>query len=350
LIPIRVNKFKPGSFTMTETTKRNAVLGWTKRVALLVAMAVALALAADIGSAMAQATGPSLASPAEAEMLRALNNVQGNVTIPDQKAALLVQPQGRDWRATLKGPVAVAGTWMILGMLGLLIAFYLFRGRVRVEGGFSGQTVERFNGFERFVHWMTASAFVILALTGLNITYGRYLLLPILGPEAFSSWSVFAKVTHNFCSFAFMIGLVVMFLIWVAQNIPNHYDVQWLAQGGGLFGKGKHPPARKFNAGQKVVFWSVVLGGTVISVSGIFLLFPFSFGDIHTQQLMAVLHSVFALILIAVIVAHIYIGTLGMEGAFDAMYTGEVDERWAREHHSVWVAEMKGEPVRGGDD
>ena len=91
-------------------------------------------------------------------------------------------------------------------------------------------------------------------------------------------------------------------------------------------------------------------GGAIISYSGILLLFPFQFGDIHDQQTMAVLHSVFALILIAVIIAHIYIGTLGMEGAFDAMYTGEVDERWAREHHSVWVDEMKGQPARGHGD
>jgi formate dehydrogenase subunit gamma len=139
----------------------------------------------------------------------------------------------------------------------------------------------------------------------------------------------------------------MMLVLWIAHNFPNRYDWQWITQGGGIFAKGVHPPARKFNFGQKIVFWSVIIAGGIISLSGLYLLFPFWFGAMETQQLMAVLHSIFALILIAVIIGHIYIGTLGMEGAWDAMYTGQVDERWAKEHHSVWAAETK---AGAGDD
>lgn len=328
--------------------------GWLVRLAR--AVAIVGFLAAGIGVAEAQAPnvnptarpGAGLTAPAEADMLRALQGVQGNVTIPDRKAATLVQPQGRDWRETMKGAVRAWGAWLVFGMIALVSAFYLLRGSIMIEGGRSGRTIERFTEFERFNHWMTASAFITLALTGLNVTYGRYVLLPLLGPEAFASWSAFAKLLHNFVAFPFILGLVIMLVIWVAHNIPNRYDWRWITEGGGLFGS-SHPPARKFNAGQKIVFWSVILGGGIISISGLYLLFPFYFGAMETQQLMAVLHSIFALILIAVIVAHIYIGTLGMEGAWDAMYTGQVDERWAKEHHSVWVAEAKGQPAPGDD-
>jgi formate dehydrogenase subunit gamma len=288
-----------------------------------------------------------LTSPAEADMLRALQGVQGNVTIQDRKAATLVQPQGRDWRATMNSTIRSWGAWLVFGMIALVTAFYLIRGTIMIDGGRSGRTIERFSEFERFNHWMTASAFITLALTGLNVTYGRHLLLPLLGPEMFSTWSAFAKLLHNFVAFPFMLGVIIMLVIWIAYNFPSRYDWQWITQGGGLFVKGVHPPATKFNFGQKVVFWSVMIAGAIISLSGLFLLFPFWFGTMETQQLMAVLHSIFALILIAVIIAHIYIGTLGMEGAWDAMYTGQVDERWAKEHHSVWAAETK---AGTGDD
>lgn len=290
----------------------------------------------------------------EADMLRALRSpghIEGAVSIPDRKAAVLQQPEGRSWRETMEGPVRIAGTWLILGMVAILIAFYLLRGRIEIEGGASGRTIQRFTALERFTHWFTASAFILLALSGLNVTFGRHVLLPLLGADIFSALSLGAKYVHNYVSFAFMIGVLLTFVIWVRHNIPNRYDIDWLAAAGGLFGKGKHPPSGKFNAGQKLIFWSVVLGGVALSITGIYMLFPFWFGDVQTQQLMTVLHSVFALVLMAIIIAHIYIGSIGMEGAFDAMGTGQVDERWARDHHSIWVAELKGErqPKYGHD-
>ena len=281
----------------------------------------------------------------DAELLRALRGAQGNVTIPDRKAGVLIQPQGRNWRATMEGTVTRIGSWLILGMLAVLIAFFLLRGMVKIEHGRSGRFVPRFNAVERTVHWFTASAFIVLALTGLNVTFGRYVLLPVVGPDIFSTVSLWFKYAHNYVAFAFMIGLALMFVMWIAHNMPNRYDVQWIVSGGGLFTRGSHPPARKFNAGQKIVFWSVIIGGVALSITGVYMLFPFLFGDIHTQQLMTVLHAIFGVMLIAVIIAHIYIGTLGMEGAWDAMGTGRVDENWAREHHSVWYAELKGQPA-----
>ena len=128
---------------------------------------------------------------------------------------------------------------------------------------------------ERFGHWLLAVSFVILALTGLNVLYGRYFLLPLIGAALFSDISVGAKWLHNYVAFAFMVGFALTFVVWLRYNFPSWRDVVWLAKGGGMFVRGSHPPAWKFNAGQKILFWLVMLGGLSLSLSGIALLFPF---------------------------------------------------------------------------
>jgi formate dehydrogenase subunit gamma len=196
--------------------------------------------------------------------------------------------------------------------------------------------VPRFNAFERFVHWLTAVSFVALGLTGLNITFGKKLLLPLIGPELFSDVSLYAKYVHNFTSFPFMLGLVLFLAIWIKDNIPDKVDVEWFRQGGGFI-KSKHAPARRFNAGEKLVFWGALGAGAAISVSGLLLLFPFYITDIFGMQIAQIVHGVVAVLFVALIVGHIYIGTIGMEGAFEAMGSGEVDYNWAREHHDLWL-------------
>ena len=197
----------------------------------------------------------------------------------------------------------------------------------------------RFNSFERFVHWMTATSFIVLALSGLNITFGKDVLLPLIGPNAFSTWSRAAKYAHNFISFPFTLGVVLIFLMWISGNIPNRVDIEWLKRGGGIVGH-DHPPAYRFNAGQKGVYWIVVLGGTAVAITGYLLLFPFYATNIAGMQLAQVVHGVVAVLFFAVMLAHIYIGTIGMEGAFEAMGQGTVDLNWAKEHHSLWLEEQ----------
>ena len=203
-------------------------------------------------------------------------------------------------------------------MLALLIIFYLWRGTMRIEGGRSGRKIVRFNGFERFVHWLTATTFVVLGITGLNITFGRALLLPLVGPEAFSAWSEWAKIAHNYLSFAFTLGVVLMFLMWIGQNFPTAADVDWFKMGGGM-GKGDgHAPAYKFNAGQKLLYWFIVLGGAAMIITGFILMFPFYYGlNVGNMELAEIFHGIVGVLFIALILAHIYLGTLGMEGAFE---------------------------------
>jgi formate dehydrogenase subunit gamma len=275
--------------------------------------------------------------------------LQGRVSIPDGRAATLERPAGREWRAFHQGTMLWIGAIAVLGMLLLLTVFYLVRGRIRIEAGPAGRTLTRFNAFERFMHWLTAASFIILALSGLNVTFGKSVLLPLIGPQAFTNVSIVAKWAHNYLAWPFMLGIALMFLVWIKDNIPGATDLRWFAAGGGIIGKG-HPPAKRFNGGQKVIFWSVVLGGAALSVSGVYLLFPAFAGGVLNLQFWNVVHGVVSMLMVAVILAHIYIGSIGMEGAFDAMGSGEVDLNWAKEHHSIWAAEemQKGHVPAGG--
>jgi formate dehydrogenase subunit gamma len=285
---------------------------------------------------------PTAEAVQEDKLLNALkegDKITGRISIPDAMASSLIQPAGRDWRDFHRGKLPIIGGVAIVGMFAVLAIFLMVRGRVRVQGGFSGAKLLRFASFERFTHWLTASCFIVLALSGLNISFGRSLILPLFGPEAFSTMSAWAKLAHNYLAFPFMLGLVIMFLIWIKDNIPGKLDWQWLKQGGGILSEGKHPPARRFNAGQKGIFWIVIIGGALMSLSGWFLLFPYLLANVTTLQLWTVIHAVIAMLFVAAMMAHVYIGSIGMEGAFDAMGTGEVDLNWAKEHHSLWVAE-----------
>jgi formate dehydrogenase subunit gamma len=290
---------------------------------------------------------PTAEAVHEDKLLNALkegDKITGRITIPDQMAASLIQPAGRDWRDFQRSKLPIIGGVAIIGMVVLLAIFLMVRGRIRVEHGFSGRKILRFATFERFTHWLTASCFIVLALSGLNISFGRILVLPLFGPEAFAIMSTYAKYAHDYLAFPFMLGLVIMFLIWIKDNIPGKIDLQWFKDGGGILFKGRHPPARRFNAGQKGIFWIVIIGGSLMSLSGWFMLFPYLPANVTALQFWTVIHAVIAMLFIAAMLAHIYIGTIGMEGAIDAMGTGEVDLNWAKEHHSLWVAE---EQARG---
>lgn len=305
-------------------------------IAGALALAVLLALSGPVAAQQPSQVNPTASAVKEQQLLQELNRIQGRVSIPDQRSRVLEQPAGRDWRHFHGVTLRWIGGIAILGVLALLVVFYLWRGMVKLESGRSGRTIVRFNAAERFVHWMTATCFIILAVSGLNITFGRPLLLPLIGPEAFTTWSEAAKYAHNYLSFPFTIGVVLIFLMWIAGNIPNKVDVEWLKRGGGIVGH-DHPPAYRFNAGQKAIYWIVVIGGTAVAVSGYLLMFPFYGTTIVTMQNAQMVHATVAVLFIAVMLGHIYIGTIGMEGAFEAMGEGTVDLNWAKEHHSLWL-------------
>ncbi|WP_271899262.1 formate dehydrogenase subunit gamma [Candidatus Phyllobacterium onerii] len=310
-----------------------------------VLFAASLALAICSAPALAQKLGPdgapnpTASSVQEQQLLNELSRIEGRIDIPDRKAAVLIQPAGRMWDYFHEVLLHWGAAIVILGTLLLLGVAYIALGRLPIKEGRSGLKLARFKAIERFSHWLTATSFVLLGLTGLNITFGKILLLPVVGPEAFTAVSEVSKYIHNFVSFAFVVGLVLIAVIFVKDNFFQRVDIEWVKQGGGFIAS-KHAPAGRFNLGEKLVFWLSLGAGLAISVSGFLLLFPFSVTDIFGMQIAQVVHSAVAVLFIALILGHIYIGTLGMEGAFEAMGTGEVDLNWAKEHHDRWAEEQ----------
>jgi formate dehydrogenase subunit gamma len=322
---------------------RVIVMTFFARMRLVMFVLVLLGVA--VAPVCAQKLGPDGAPNPDASvtdqrtLLEQAPRIQGRIDIPDVKASVLMQPAGRTWDYFHEVVLHWGGAIVIVGTIALLALAYLIIGRIPIAAGRSGQKIARFKALERFSHWLTAFSFVILGLTGLNITFGKILLLPLVGPEIFSEISQLAKYLHNFISFAFVAGLVLITVIFFRDNLLARVDIEWVKQGGGFI-KSRHAPAGRFNLGEKMVYWLSVGAGIAVSASGFLLLFPFYGTNIADMQLAQVAHAVIAILFIAVILAHIYIGTLGMEGAFEAMGTGEVDLNWAKEHHDRWLAEQ----------
>ncbi|WP_395457504.1 formate dehydrogenase subunit gamma (plasmid) [Azospirillum melinis] len=313
---------------------------------LLIALLAVQSLAAPT-FAQAQLTQvPGQNSPTSKEQVPLYvpqdDKVIGRVSIPDEKLAVLVQPEGREWREWRTHTLRLAIGGLAIGMTAVLAIFFLYRGTIRIHGGKSGRLVLRFNGLDRFAHWTTAVSFLTMALTGVIMTFGRPLLIPLIGHQAFTPLAEYAKSIHNFVSVPFVVGLLMIMGLWLRDNIPEKADWVWIRTAGGLFSKagGQHPEAGRFNAGQKLVFWSIVLGGIGMAATGYLLMVPFAVSGIGGMQIMHVIHGLLAAGLIAAVIGHIYIGTIGMEGAFDAMGCGEVDENWAIEHHRRWYQEQ----------
>ena len=309
-----------------------------KAVLLALALLAMPALAQDRPSAPVTGFNPDTAEVHQKELLHGLDKIQGRITLPDARAATLIQPAGPAWRDYHRATLPWLAAAAVLGVCALLVLFYLIKGKMRIDGGRSATTILRFGAFERFMHWLTAASWCVLAISGLNVAVGRITLLPLIGQDAFSTISGWLKLSHNFLAFPFTAGIILMFLVWLRHNIPNKVDLAWFKAGGGFIGHG-HPPAGKFNGGQKVVFWIVVLGGGLVAASGFALIFPFYLTDITGMQLAQIAHGLVALAMIAAMLGHIYIGSVGMEGALDAMNSGDVDLNWAKAHHSLWVAE-----------
>lgn len=323
------------------------------RVQLLVgAIAIAIAIGAAMPAsaerrAVDGAPNPTGSVVDERTLLQQTPRVQGRIDIPDTKAGVLVQPAGRGWDYFHEVQLHQGGAAVIVGVIILLGAAYLIMGPLRISAGRSGQKVLRFRPFERFAHWLTAVSFLVLALTGLNITFGKLLLLPLIGPDAFSTLAAAAKYVHNFFSFSFVVGLALVATIFFSDNLFAKVDIDWLKQGGGFI-RSRHAPAGRFNLGEKLVYWLALAAGITVSVSGYVLLVPFAVTGIAGMQIAHVVHAVVAVLFIALILGHIYIGTLGMQGAFEAMGTGDVDLNWAREHHDLWLRQQLGNELSDG--
>jgi formate dehydrogenase subunit gamma len=290
-----------------------------------------------------------LANKPADDLVKDRGRVAGISSLPYTEAASFEQPQGRTWRRVHNDQVRYGGGWLLFGTILALALFLAARGRIKVAEGWSGETVERFGATERANHWMTAVSFILMALTGIILLYGKPLLIPLIGEPAFGSVAYWSAWLHMSFAVPFVFGILIMIALWLVDNIPTRLDWEWLKRGGGfMHDDGRNPPARKFNAGQKIVFWGVTLGGLLLLASGLSLMFPFYWFGYDGMQSAQIVHAVLALCMIALIFGHVYIGTIGMEGAFDAMWSGDVDRNWAKEHHSIWYERVTGSRARSG--
>lgn len=269
--------------------------------------------------------------------------VSGYSAVSGQETNVLIQASGQNWRQLRNGPIATYAVWL-LGATGSAIAvFFLLRGKVKLTKPRSGRMMKRWSVGERLLHWFTATIFVVLSVTGLGLLYGRAVLIPVLGKAEFATYADIAKTLHNVLGPTFIAGLLLMMVCWFKDNLPNRIDFQWFMEFGGLVGD-KHPSAGRMNGGEKLWFWLLASAGIAVCISGLILDFP-NFGqDRLVIQISHLIHLILAMVLIIGALGHIYIGTIGTEGAFEGMISGKVDESWAEQHHDLWFEEARKEP------
>ncbi|HUG97593.1 MAG TPA: formate dehydrogenase subunit gamma [Gammaproteobacteria bacterium] len=276
---------------------------------------------------------------------QARSGTAGYSAVTGQETGVLIQSGGDVWRSVREGPLLRWGGIGLVVVLAAIILFHLLAGPVKLEHR-TGRTITRWSLFERVMHWYTAILFIILAITGLSLTFGRAVLIPVTGKEAFAAWANIAKPVHDWLAVPFIIGLVVMMVPWIKESLPRAHDLTWLRMGGGYLDKSKHPPAGFVNAGEKIWFWLLFFGSIVLISSGFWLLFP-NFGfERGEMQLANILHAASGIALIAFSLGHIYLGTLGNQGTLEGMVHGEVDEAWAKAHHGLWYDEVKKQGTR----
>jgi formate dehydrogenase subunit gamma len=268
---------------------------------------------------------------------------KGYTAVIGPETDVLIQNGGQNWRQTRNGPVASIMPWVLAVVVAALFLFLIIRGQVKLEQKPSGRTVRRWNLPERVLHWYTAVLFILLAVTGLSLLFGRAVLIPVLGYSGFSGWAQLSIYVHNYLGPFFVVGVVLEIIAWIRFNLPDKTDWDWLKQGGGMVGKGKHPHAGRINAGEKLfTFWiGMVVLGIAVSITGLFLLGWIGSGMRETMQIANVVHSVASVVYVAIMLGHIYLGAWGVEGAFEAMWKGEVSEEWAKQHHDKWYDEAR---------
>ncbi len=285
------------------------------------------------------------------------SGAEGHSSLPKSEspeAGILIQPfvqypgsrltnAGEAWRQVRNNWIIPYGGALILIIIGAIALFYWGKGPFRQHAANTGRSIERFTPFERSAHWANAIAFSILGISGLVMAFGKFFILPVIGSALFG-WLTYAlKNLHNFAGPVFAVSLLVVIATFVKSNLPAKGDLAWLVKGGGLL-QGKEVPSHRFNAGEKVVFWGgVFFLGLIVVASGLVLdkLVPGLLYERGTMQIAHMTHAVATVLMMVMFLGHIYIGTIGMEGAYKAMETGYVDEAWAKEHHELWYDDIK---------
>jgi formate dehydrogenase subunit gamma len=328
-----------------------------KPIAVLGRFALALALFLPLcGASLAQQQqGESQAQRAQSQpynnapVWRDVRSGKEEYTsVKGRETGVLVQTYGETWRQLRNAWVTPIGGWLVGLVAALMGVFYWWKGPAKLHASTTGKLIERFTPLERYAHWVLGISFVILGVTGLVILVGKYVLLPVIGYTLFAWLTQLSKHLHNFVGPLFVLSLVVFIIIFIRDNLPKAYDFRWFGSLGGMFG-GTHVASGRFNAGEKVWFWfGVVALSLVVSASGLILDFP-NFDQVRAVMIGAnVVHAISACAVVALGLGHIYLGSIGVEGAYESMRYGYVDEAWAKEHHEYWYNDVKSGKVKAG--
>jgi len=266
--------------------------------------------------------------------------VTGKTQVKTLKAGILIDTKAYQWREFRYQWLLSYGGYFLLGVFGLLLLLFLLIRKRKIPEGRSGKTVSRMNVMQRVSHWFLVLLVGFMALTGLLLLFGRFAVIPLIGVQAFSPIASASKEGHNLFGSLLVVAIVMMLVYFIRYNFPAKVDFKWLFTLGGLLTK-KHLEAGFFNAGEKVLYWAVILLGVILSITGLILLFPIFEETASLTQLVISIHAIAALLLVALALAHIWM-VLKVEGTIDAMNTGNVDVNWARAHHSLWYEEVTG--------
>lgn len=325
--------------TMNSLDRRKKMMSWTA-VLMLLAIVI-LPMTGYLYSGFVSAEQQAEPTNPRADVWR---QVRGNdkeySAVKGRETNELIQGSGENWRQLRNGPLALYGSWFMSFTLFALLAFYVMRGAVELTHPRTGKLVERWSLNERRLHWVGAILFIVLGVTGLSLLYGRHVLIPILGHEGFGAYASVAKWSHNVIGPVFVIVWLAMIVKWFKLNLFNKVDLEWFKGFGGMVGD-NHPSAERLNGGEKLFFWTLALAGLGLCVSGLVLDFPNFDQERELIQISHIIHLLTALVLISFVFGHIYIATIGTEGALEGMKTGYVDEAWAEQHHDLWLKEVK---------
>ncbi len=273
----------------------------------------------------------------------------GYSSVRGQETGELIQGSGQIWRQLRNGPIATYAGWLLGATALAIMVFFFFRGKVKLTKPRSGNKLTRWSVGERALHWYTALLFLILTATGLSLLYGRAFLIPYIGKAEFAVYADIVILLHNLLGPLFIVGLLLMIIVWFKDNLPSRIDLRWILECGGFIGN-KHPSAGRMNAGEKLWYWLLASAGVAVCITGLILDFP-NFGqDRFIIQISHLIHLILAMVLIVGALGHIYVGTIGTEGAFEGMISGQVDESWAEQHHDVWCEEVKVRTGESGDE
>ena len=348
---------------------------WINALSFVVALALPAAAMAQAATAASAAPPAEFVAPAEpkadesnaqraksqpgnnAPFWRGVHDSgsrQGVTSLPGAEKGVLIQEfvqypgsrvtnAGEAWRQVRNRWIIPYGGALIVIVVLAIGLFYFAKGPMGGHVPYTGRKIERFTYFERAAHWSNAIAFCVLAISGLVMAFGKFLLLPVIGGALFG-WLTYAlKTAHNFAGPLFAVSLLIVFVTFLRDNLPGRGDVRWIARAGGLFG-GAEPPSGRFNAGEKIIFWGgVFVLGIVVVGSGLVLdkVIPGLAYLRSDMQIAHMIHGVATVLMMAMFLGHIYLGTIGMKDAYGAMKTGYVDEGWAKEHHALWYDDIQ---------